>query len=89
MITKKQRKASRFYNKVLRLEAKQHFGMKSGRRRIKFKDYAKRPPMLRNAMKIPPLQVANIRETKTQKQNILSFIPKSAKAILGLFKRAS
>ncbi len=89
MITKKQRKSSRFYNKVLRLGAKRHFGMKPGRVRINLKDHAKRPPLLRNAMKIPPLQSGHTREIKTQRQNILSFIPKSAKVILGLFKRAS
>lgn len=90
MISKKQRKASRFYNTVLRAQKKRHFNMRPTRKKISLRDHAKSPSLLRKAMVIPPIiGHQNTREIRTQRQSIFSFIPRSAKAIMGLFKRAS
>ncbi len=91
-ISKKMRKSSRFYNKVLRgsTDAIQGMNKKSiarfriNRRRNTEADIRSRP-----ALSIPPISVMRRREEKTQRQSVFAFIPRSARAILKLIRGAA
>ncbi len=88
-VSKKMRKSSRFYNKVLRgstdaiqgQNAKSIARFRINRRRKTEADIRSRP-----ALSIPPISIMRRREEKTQRQSFLSFIPRSARAILKLVR---
>lgn len=94
MLSKKQRKSSRFYNCVVR---KSHGTVAQMNAITKWKVDSNRLKRERlettrwNRSAAPDC-IPSIhwkREVKTQRQNVLSFIPRSARAIVSLFKKVA
>lgn len=92
MISKKQRKASRFYNDVLKHGRKvqdkinQTTSMRNTFFRIKNQQRERQRVMTGNVQSIPAISYMRRREERTQKQTFLSFIPRSARAIVNFLK---
>ena len=92
MLSKKQRKASRFYNSIVRKSSRAIAGrnQKNVWKENMFAAQRERRDMaLRLKLAIPPISYMRRREETTTRPTMLSFIPKSARAIMNLFKKAA
>lgn len=95
MVSKKQRKSSRLYNCVIRRSshALSNTNLKSMWKQDL--DTRRRAANARAEMQkaqpiaaLPAISLMRRREEKVQKQKVLSFIPRSARAIINVFKKA-
>lgn len=90
MISKKQRKSSRFYNTVKRKHSLASIDSITTWKVRSDKMKRDRAETSRWNKTAPPDCIPSIhwkRETKTQTQSPMSFIPRSTRAIISLFKR--